>query len=148
MGLLVHFACFCFTYQVITMIQIVLTLTKFVLYVCWLKSCHLVFFLESTNWCKKEKKREKSRECFTYGSHKIIRVFNQLVFKMSWATKLKFSMLTVHCMGSFLLVRAVDQQQKQLAVRFYSRWYIMRSGVGILARLASKKGGVTINYIA
>ena len=51
-------------------------------------------------------------------------------------------------MGSFLLVRAVDQQQKQLAVRFYSRWYIMRSGVGILARLASKKGGVTINYIA
>ena len=67
---------------------------------------------------------------------------------MSWATKLKFSMLTVHCMGSFLLVRAVDQQQKQLAVRFYSRWYIMRSGVGILARLASKKGGVTINYIA
>ena len=36
-------------------------------------------------------------------------------------------------MGSFLLVRAVDQQQKQLAVRFYSRWYIIRSAVGILA---------------
>ena len=47
--------------------------------------------------------------------------------------------------GSFWVVfsvRAVDQQQKQLAVRFYSRWYIMRSGVGILAtqiRLAMKR---------
>ena len=28
----------------------------------------------------------------------------------------------------------VDQQRKQPAVRFCSRWYIMRSGVGILAR--------------
>ena len=45
-------------------------------------------------------------------------------------------------MGSFLSVRAVDQQRKQVAVRFYSRWYIMRPRVGILARqisLAMKK---------
>ena len=56
-------------------------------------------------------------------------------------------MLTVHCMGSFLLVRAVDQQRKQLAVRFCSRWYIMRSGIVILARVGYEKGGGTINYI-
>ena len=28
----------------------------------------------------------------------------------------------------------VGQQRKQLAVRLYSRWYIMRSGIGMLAR--------------
>ena len=38
------------------------------------------------------------------------------------------------CMGNFLLVRPVDKWRKQLAVKFYSSWYIMRSGVGILAR--------------
>ena len=37
-------------------------------------------------------------------------------------------------MGTFPSVGAVDQQRKQLALRFYSRWYIMNSGVGILAR--------------
>ena len=42
-GLLVHFACFCSTYQVITMIKIVFTLTKFVLYVCWLNKLPLSF---------------------------------------------------------------------------------------------------------
>ena len=142
------------------------------------------------NWCKKEKKCEISSECFTHGSGKTIRVFNQVLSKMSWATKLKFSstillwcsyfirvtkmkrntsqlfkettwVVTTVChrstckynnmqtllpcffdidldaystfMGSFLLVRAVDQQQKQLAVRFYSRWYIIRSAIDILA---------------
>ena len=42
-------------------------------------------------------------------------------------------MLIVHCMGSFILVRVVYQQQKQLAVRFYSRWYITMPRV-VLAR--------------
>ena len=35
--------CFCFTYRVITTIQIVLTLTKFVLYVCWLNKWPPIF---------------------------------------------------------------------------------------------------------
>ena len=51
-------------------------------------------------------------------------------------------MLIVDCMGSFLSVRTVDQQRKQLLVRFYSRWYIMRSEVGVLTRqmrLATKR---------
>ena len=65
--------CFSFTYRVIKIIQIVLTLTKSVLYVCWLKSCHLVFFSRSNNWCKEEKNREKSSECFTHGSGKSLR---------------------------------------------------------------------------
>ena len=43
-------------------------------------------------------------------------------------------MLIVHCMGNFLLVRPADQWQKQLAVKLYSRWYIVRSRIGILAR--------------
>ena len=44
------------------------------------------------------------------------------------------SALTVHCMGNFRLVRQMDQQRRERAVRFYSRWYIMSSGVGVLAR--------------
>ena len=34
----------------------------------------------------------------------------------------------------FVLVRQMDQQRQQLAVRFYAKWYFVRSGVGILAR--------------
>ena len=37
-------------------------------------------------------------------------------------------------MGISLLVRQVDQQQKQLVVRFYSKWYCATSGVNVLAR--------------
>ena len=33
-----------------------------------------------------------------------------------------------------LSVRPVDQQQRQLAVRFYSKWYCATSGVNVLAR--------------
>ena len=47
---------------------------------------------------------------------------------------MELNVYTVHYMSSFLSMRAVDQQWKQLAVRFYTRWYIMRSGVGTLAR--------------
>ena len=36
--------------------------------------------------------------------------------------------------AGFVLVRPVDQQRQQLAVRFYAKWYFVRSGVGILAR--------------
>ena len=35
-------------------------------------------------------------------------------------------------MGISLSVRSVDQQQRQLAVRFYSRWYCATSGVDVL----------------
>ena len=54
------------------------------------------------------------------------------------ASSAQTSVLVVYCMGSFLLVKPVDQQRKQLAVRFYSRW----SGVGILTtqiRLTMKR---------
>ena len=52
--------CFCSTYQVIMIVQIVLALTKFILYVCVWLSCHLVFFFKSMNWWKMEKKCENS----------------------------------------------------------------------------------------
>ena len=45
-------------------------------------------------------------------------------------------------MGIGLSVRPVDQQQRQLAVRFYSKWYCAMSGAAVLARsfrLASKR---------
>ena len=37
-------------------------------------------------------------------------------------------------MSSFLLVGQVDQERRQLAMRFYSSWYVMSSGVNVLAR--------------
>ena len=37
-------------------------------------------------------------------------------------------------MGISFLVIPVDQQRRHLAVRFYSRWYYVRSGVGVSAR--------------
>ena len=37
-------------------------------------------------------------------------------------------------MSISLSVRPVDQQRRQLAVRFYSKWYCAMSGVDILAR--------------
>ena len=37
-------------------------------------------------------------------------------------------------MGISFSVRPVDQQRRQLAVSFYSRWYYVRSGVGVSAR--------------
>ena len=37
-------------------------------------------------------------------------------------------------MGISLSVRPVDQQRRQLAVRFYSKWYCATSGVDVLAR--------------
>ena len=36
--------------------------------------------------------------------------------------------------GIYLSVRPVDQQRRQLAVRFYSKWYCVTSGVNVLAR--------------
>ena len=51
----------------------------------------LVFSFESMNWCTKEKKHEKSGEYFTPGLRKNIRIFNQVLFKKTYATKLKFS---------------------------------------------------------
>ena len=37
-------------------------------------------------------------------------------------------------MGISLSVRPVNQQQRQLVVRFYSKWYSAMSGVDVLAR--------------
>ena len=37
-------------------------------------------------------------------------------------------------MGVSLSVRPVDQQRRQLAVRFYFKWYCAMSGVAVLAR--------------
>ena len=37
-------------------------------------------------------------------------------------------------MGISLSIRPVDQQQRQLAVKFYSKWYCAMSGVDVLAR--------------
>ena len=44
------------------------------------------------------------------------------------------SILVQYCMGISLSVRQVDQQQRQLAVRFYAQWYCARRGVDALAR--------------
>ena len=51
-------------------------------------------------------------------------------------------------MGISLSVRPVNQQQRQLAVRFYSVWYCAMSGVDVLARrfkLASNRHIVRAN---
>ena len=45
--------------------------------------------------------------------------------------------LLIYFLGNFSLVKPVDQQRRQLEVVFYSRCYIMGSGVGILARKIS-----------
>ena len=42
-------------------------------------------------------------------------------------------LLVEYCMGFSLLVRLVDQQRRQLAVRFYSNWYCAMAGVNVLA---------------
>ena len=72
--------------------HIVLTLTL----VCTLsllieKWPPLVFFFYSMNWWKRGKKRENSNEFFTHGLGETIRVFNEVLSKMSCAIKLKFS---------------------------------------------------------
>ena len=61
----------------------------------------------------------------------VIPIICRLVFH---ASSMYTSFLAVHCISSFLLVRAVDQKRRQLTVRFYSRWYIIRTGVGVLAK--------------
>ena len=50
------------------------------------------------------------------------------------ASSVHTSALTVHCIGSFFSVSPVDQRRRQLVVRLYSRLYILRSGVPVLAR--------------
>ena len=64
--------CFCSTYQVITIIQTVFTLTKFVLYVCWLNKLLLSFRFRINELMQEgKKKRENSGECFTHGLGKV-----------------------------------------------------------------------------
>ena len=58
-------------------------------------------------------------------------------------------MLIVYSVGSFLLVRPMDQQQKQLAVRFYSRWYEVRSWyISQANQVSYEKDGGNIHYIS
>ena len=44
------------------------------------------------------------------------------------------SAFVLYCMSISLSVRPVDQERRQLAVRFYSKWYFTRSGVDVLTR--------------
>ena len=44
------------------------------------------------------------------------------------------SALVQYCMGISLSVRPVDQEQRQLAVSFYSKWYCITSIANVLAR--------------
>ena len=50
------------------------------------------------------------------------------------ALHMYISALILYCMGISVSVRPVDQQRRQLAVRFYSKWYFARSGIDVLAR--------------
>ena len=60
---------------------------------------------------------------------------------MQWYADLSFSALLaytstllIHFQGNFFAVRLVDQWKRQMEIKFYSRWCIMGSGVGILAK--------------
>ena len=44
------------------------------------------------------------------------------------------SVIVEYCIGIYLLVRPVDQQRRQLAVRFQAEWYCATSEVDVLAR--------------
>ena len=64
-----------------------------------------------------------------------------ICLQVQWYADLSFStlsayisMLLVHFLGNFPSVRLVDQWKRQMEMIFYSRCYIMESGVGILAR--------------
>ena len=50
------------------------------------------------------------------------------------------SMLIVHCIGNFLLVRSENQRQSQLEVKFYSRSYISQQD-----QVGYSSGGGTMN---
>ena len=54
--------------------------------------------------------------------------------------------LVWYCMGVSLLVRLVDQQWRQLAAIFYSKWYCATSQVDVLARRFSLASNRYIVY--
>ena len=60
------------------------------------------------------------------------------------------SLLLVHFLWNFPLIRPVDQHKRQMKVIFYSRCCIMGSGVGILTRrirlAMNDSGGGIMNY--
>ena len=60
---------------------------------------------------------------------------NQLQTRISVNYAVYISALILYCMGISLSVRPVDQQPRQLAVSFYSKWYFAKSGIDVLARL-------------
>ena len=51
----------------------------------------MLYLCDQMNLCKKEEKHENFTEYITHGSGKTIMAINQVPYKMSWATKLKFS---------------------------------------------------------
>ena len=59
-----------------------------------------------------------------------MQLFANLIFRALVVVQLHFY-IALHIS---LSLRPVDQQRRQLAVRFYSRWYYVRSGVGESAR--------------
>ena len=64
--------CFCANGRVITIMQINFDSYTVRTYVCHWISRHLVLFLESMSWQKKEKKRENSSYFFTLGFGKTL----------------------------------------------------------------------------
>ena len=44
------------------------------------------------------------------------------------------SALVIYCIISSLFAKPEDKQRRQPAVRYYSKWYTIRLGVGELAR--------------
>ena len=75
--------CFCFTNRVVTIIQIVLTLTKFVPYDCWLNKLPSSFFWNQWTDVRRRKNVKTLSECFTHGLEETIRVFSQVLSKLS-----------------------------------------------------------------
>ena len=56
------------------------------------------------------------------------------------------SVVALYCMCSSLSVRPVEQQWRQLAVRLYSNWYCISSGVVVLARRIRFAMNKTLQY--
>ena len=79
---------------VMMIIQKVLTLTKFVLYVCWMNKMPPSFLLNQWNDVRRRKNMKNPVNVLPMVQGKplyIYRIFNQVLAKTSWAKKLKFS---------------------------------------------------------
>ena len=62
-------------------------------------------------------------------------LFNHLFILLGFCASLACtSALAINCMASSLSARPMDQRQRQMALRFYSMWYFIRSEVSASAR--------------